>query len=159
MSVLLGTDGLGKSYGGVRAVHGVDLVVEDGSIHSVIGPNGAGKTSLFNLISGAIPPTAGRIVFAGQDITALPAHRRAAIGLGRTFQNLALFRSETVLENLLAGCHAGMRTDPLSALFALPRARRAEAKAGGGGADRLARSGADARCPGRQPGLWHSEAC
>ncbi len=132
MNGLLTTHGLGKSYGGVQAVRGVDLSVAAGSIHSVIGPNGAGKTSLFNLISGAIRPTTGRIAFAGQDITGLPAHRRAAIGLGRTFQNLALFRGETVLENLLAGCHAGMRSDPLSALFALPRARRAEAKARAG---------------------------
>ncbi len=129
MTALLETRHLGKSYGGVQAVRGVDLTVQPGTIHSVIGPNGAGKTSLFNLISGAIRPTAGRILFAGKDITTLPAHRRAAIGLGRTFQNLALFRAETVLENLLAGCHAGMRSDPLSALFALPRSRRAEAAA------------------------------
>lgn len=129
MSVLLTTEGLGKSYGGVRAVHGVDLRVREGSIHSVIGPNGAGKTSLFNLISGVIRPSAGRIGFAGQEITGMSAHRRVAIGLGRTFQNLALLRGESVLVNLLAGCHARMRSDPLSALFALPRARRAEAAA------------------------------
>ena len=77
MSVLLTTIGLGKSYGGVQAVRGVDLSVITGSIHSVIGPNGAGKTSLFNLISGAIRPTAGRIIFDNRDITTLPAQRRA----------------------------------------------------------------------------------
>ena len=75
-----------------------------GGIHAVIGPNGAGKTTLFNLVCGLVPPTAGRIVLAGQDVTRMPADRRAGLGLGRTFQNIRIFGGMTVLENVLTGC-------------------------------------------------------
>jgi branched-chain amino acid transport system ATP-binding protein len=97
-----------KAFGGLRAVDGVDLQVEPGERRAIIGPNGAGKTTLFNLISGELPPTEGRIRFFGQDITRLPAHRRAALGLARTFQITNLFASLTVLQNCLLAVQALM---------------------------------------------------
>ena len=93
-------------FGGVTAVAGVSFAVEERQICGLIGPNGAGKTTLFNVISGIYKPTEGEVRFAGQGTTGLPRHRMAPLGLGRTFQNLALFRSMTVRENVLAGAHA-----------------------------------------------------
>ena len=124
---LLEVDGLTLAFGGVRALGGVGFAVQPGSITAVIGPNGAGKTSLFNTISGFYRPSAGRIRFRGQDITDLPAPKRAALGLGRSFQNIALFRGMTVLDNIKLGRHAHMKTNVLDALFYKGRARREEA--------------------------------
>jgi branched-chain amino acid transport system ATP-binding protein len=124
---LLEVDGLTLSFGGVRALGGVGFAVQPGSITAVIGPNGAGKTSLFNTISGFYKPSAGRIRFQGQDITALPAPQRARLGLGRSFQNIALFRGMTVLDNIKLGRHAHLKTNVLDALLYLGRARREEA--------------------------------
>lgn len=98
-----------------------------GSITALIGPNGAGKTSLFNTISGFYRPATGRVVFDGQDISRLPAPRRAAIGLARSFQNIALFRGMTVLDNIKLGRHAHLKTNVLDALCYVGRARREEA--------------------------------
>src|SRR5262245_34558835 len=92
-------------FGGVNALNGVSLAVSEGELLSVIGPNGAGKTSLLNCISGRYRPTDGRVLFDGKDITTLAPHRRAALGIGRTFQNLALFGHMTVLDNILVGRH------------------------------------------------------
>jgi branched-chain amino acid transport system ATP-binding protein len=92
---------LSKHFGGLRAVDSVDLEVRRGERRAIIGPNGAGKTTLFNLITGELPVTAGRISLFGQDITALPPYRRAALGIGRTFQIMNLFPRLTVLENVL----------------------------------------------------------
>ena len=125
---LLEVDGLTLSFGGVRALGGVGFAVQPGSITAVIGPNGAGKTSLFNTISGFYKPSAGRIRFQGQDITALPAPQRARLGLGRSFQNIALFRGMTVLDNIKLGRHAHLKTNVFDALFYLGRARREEAE-------------------------------
>ena len=124
---LLEVDGVTLSFGGVRALGGVGFAVQPGSITAVIGPNGAGKTSLFNTISGFYRPSAGRIRFQGQDITNLPAPKRAALGLGRSFQNIALFRGLTVLDNIKLGRHVHMKTNVLDALFYMGRARREEA--------------------------------
>ena len=124
---LLEVDGITLSFGGVRALGGVGFAVQPGSITAVIGPNGAGKTSLFNTISGFYRPSAGRIRFQGQDITNLPAPKRAALGLGRSFQNIALFRGLTVLDNIKLGRHVHMKTNVLDALFYMGRARREEA--------------------------------
>lgn len=129
MSALLRLAGLGKSFGGVHAVRDLSIDVPAGVIFSIIGPNGAGKTSVFNLISGVYAPSAGRIVFSGRDLTGVPAYRLAGLGIGRTFQNLALFRDETVRENLLVGCHTHIRSDVVSAGLFLPRARRADTAA------------------------------
>lgn len=101
--------------------------VQAGSITAVIGPNGAGKTSLFNTISGFYRPGSGAIRFKGQDITRVPAPQRARLGLGRSFQNIALFRGMTVLDNIKLGRHAHLKTNVLDALFYVGRARREEA--------------------------------
>src|SRR5579864_6381837 len=89
--VLLDARGLSLRFRGVQALSGVDFQIEQGQIFSVIGPNGAGKTSLLNCISGRYKPSEGQITFAGEDITRRPPRDRAGLGIGRTFQNLALF--------------------------------------------------------------------
>lgn len=97
---ILETRNLRKEFGGLVAVAGVDVKVRARSLHSIIGPNGAGKTTLFNLLSGAFPPTAGRVIFKGRDITHLPPHRIAHLGIGRSFQITNIFPNLTVLENV-----------------------------------------------------------
>ena len=92
-------DNVSKHFGGLRAVDGVALAVRPGERRALIGPNGAGKTTLFNLISGALPVSSGRITLFGRDVTSAPAHRRAAQGLARTFQITNLFPDLTVLDN------------------------------------------------------------
>jgi branched-chain amino acid transport system ATP-binding protein len=109
--------GVSKHFGGVRAVEGASLSVRRGSIMSVIGPNGAGKTSLLNMISGFYRPDTGSIVFEGQPITGLRPSRIAALGIARTFQNIALFAGMTVLDNIMLGRHVHMRSGVLSSLL------------------------------------------
>ncbi|MBB1594479.1 ABC transporter ATP-binding protein [Achromobacter sp. UMC46] len=123
---LLEVDGVTLAFGGVKALTGVGFRVAPGSITTVIGPNGAGKTSLFNTISGFYKPAAGQIRFEGRDITRVAAPERAKLGLARSFQNIALFRGMTVLDNIKLGRHAHLRTNVLDALFYLGRARREE---------------------------------
>ncbi len=101
--------GVSLRFGGVRALTDVSFDVRPGEIFSIIGPNGAGKTSMVNCISGRYRPTEGRIRFAGQDITRLRPSRRAGLGLGRTFQNLALFGHMSVLDNIMVGRHHLLR--------------------------------------------------
>ncbi len=105
MTPLLSVQGLSKRFGGVQAVRDVSFDVAARSIHSVIGPNGAGKTTLFNMISALVKPTAGRTLFEGRDISGARPHDLAALGIGRTFQNLAVFSHATVVQNLLVGMH------------------------------------------------------
>lgn len=124
---LLEVDGITLAFGGVKALNGVGFAVQPGTITAVIGPNGAGKTSLFNTISGFYRPNQGRILFQGRDISQVPAPQRAKLGLGRSFQNIALFRGMTVLDNIKLGRHAHLKTNVLDALFYLGRARREEA--------------------------------
>ena len=93
------------SFGGVRALNGVSLEVCRGELVAIIGPNGAGKTSLLNSVSGFYHPERGSIRLEEQDITRLPPHRIARLGVARTFQNIALFKGMTVLDNLLLGRH------------------------------------------------------
>ncbi len=123
---LLEVDGLTLAFGGVQALGGVGFSVKAGSITSIIGPNGAGKTSLFNTISGFYRPARGTIRFEGRDITRLPAPKRAALGLARSFQNIALFRGMTVLDNIKLGRHCHLRTNIFDALLYFGRARREE---------------------------------
>jgi branched-chain amino acid transport system ATP-binding protein len=92
---------LSKAFGGLRAVRGVSLKIMPGDRKAIIGPNGAGKTTLFNLISGIFPATSGQVLLFGQDITSWPCHRRAALGMARTFQVTSLFPKLTVLDNVL----------------------------------------------------------
>jgi branched-chain amino acid transport system ATP-binding protein len=127
-STVLQVEALTLSFGGVKALTNVGFGVAAGSITAVIGPNGAGKTSLFNTISGFYKPAQGRVLFEGEDITRLPAPRRAALGLARSFQNIALFRGMTVLDNIKLGRHAHLKTNVFDALFYLGRARREEAE-------------------------------
>ena len=96
-------EGLSMAFGGIRAVDELSFAVEPGEVFSIIGPNGAGKTTCFNLINRIYNPTAGRITFDGQDITRVPPHRIAGLGIARTFQNIELFDNASVLANLLLG--------------------------------------------------------
>jgi branched-chain amino acid transport system ATP-binding protein len=102
-------DGVAKHFGGVMAVDDVSLEARRGEILSIIGPNGAGKTSLLNMVSGFYRPDRGRIVFEGEDITDLSPSRVAERGIARTFQNIALFKGMSVLDNLMLGRHVRMR--------------------------------------------------
>jgi len=126
---LLELRALSRRFAGLLAVDGVDLDVTSGQIHALIGPNGAGKTTLFNLISGILPPSDGRIAFDNTDITNLPAHRRAPLGITRTFQNIRVFGAMTVLENTLTGAHAALPRNLLSIVANTGQIRRAEAQA------------------------------
>jgi branched-chain amino acid transport system ATP-binding protein len=123
---ILDVRGATKKFGGVTAVNGVTLKVMPGEIVSLIGPNGAGKTSSFNLISGVLPLTSGQIFFKGQDTARLKSSQFAAAGIGRTFQNLALFRHGSVVENLLTGRHIHFNYTVLESLCFWGRPRREE---------------------------------
>ncbi len=103
---LLGIEGLTKAFGALRAVDGVELAVEAGTLHSVIGPNGAGKTTLFNLITGEIPPTSGRIRLDGREITGQPPHAMPRLGIARSFQRNNLFPNLTVRQNVWTAAFA-----------------------------------------------------
>ncbi len=116
--------GLAKHFGGLKALDGVDLAVRRGTVHALIGPNGSGKTTFINVVSGLYRPTAGRIAFAGADITRLSPHRRNHAGLARTFQNIRVFRGMTVLENVMIGAER-----PGSEVAARPAAAAARALA------------------------------
>jgi branched-chain amino acid transport system ATP-binding protein len=125
-SIDLAVDGVAKRFGGVVASAGISMSVPKGKIVSVIGPNGAGKTSLINMISGFYKPDAGRVVFQGRDITSLRPYEIAALGIARTFQNIALFSGLTVLDNLMLGRHVRMRSGVVSSLCYWGPAQREE---------------------------------
>jgi branched-chain amino acid transport system ATP-binding protein len=110
MQPVLELKGLSKSFGGLRAVRGVDLAVLPGDRKAVIGPNGAGKTTLFNLVTGILPATSGEVLLFGRDVTRWPSHRRAALGMARTFQVTSLFPRLTVLDNVLLAIEGLRRT-------------------------------------------------
>jgi branched-chain amino acid transport system ATP-binding protein len=114
-------------FGGIVALDGVSFDIEEGQILGLIGPNGAGKTTLFNCVSRLYTPVSGDIRFAGRSMLGRPAHRIAEIGIGRTFQNLALFGPQSVLDNVRLGAHAHSRSDFVSDTLRLPWARRQEA--------------------------------
>ena len=122
---LLAVQGLGIDFGGVTAVDALDFTVAPGEIVSVIGPNGAGKTTLFNMISGIYLPARGAVTLDGRDVTGLPPHALARMGLSRTFQNLQVFTRMTVLENVMAGRHLAEGSSILADLLHLPACRRA----------------------------------
>lgn len=126
---LLETHGLTRRYSGLVAVDGVNLSIPEGGVHAVIGPNGAGKTTLFNLISGLVTPSEGRIVLGGTDVTRLPPYRRAALGMARTFQNIRIFGAMTVLENVLTGLHPRMTASLFAIVTRLPTFRAEEREA------------------------------
>jgi len=117
MSAQLEIREVSKSFGGVQAVTTVSLDVQQGELLSVIGPNGAGKTSLLNMISGFYHPDSGRIALEGTDVTDFAPSRIAERGVARTFQNIALFRGMTVLDNLMLGRHVHMRAGVLASVL------------------------------------------
>ncbi|MGC2775616.1 MAG: ABC transporter ATP-binding protein [Bradyrhizobium sp.] len=123
MTALLEVDAISKHFGGLHAVSTVSFSVAQNSITAVIGPNGAGKTTLFNLITGFLAPTNGRVQLAGSDITHAPPFKIAASGAVRTFQLVRLFPEMTVIENLVVGAHLGTRGGVWSAIFRPPWAR------------------------------------
>ena len=113
----LAVEGVSKKFGGVTAVQDVSIEVLRGGILSIIGPNGAGKTSLLNMLSGFYKPDTGRVVLEGQDITRKKPSEIAALGVARTFQNIALFSGLTVLDNLMLGRHVRMKAGVLSSMI------------------------------------------
>src|SRR5206468_2258501 len=110
-------------FGGLVAVSQVSFILQRAAVTAMIGPNGAGKTTTFNVISGLLTPSAGRIRFEGSDITGWPPHRIAAAGLARTFQNVQLFANLNALENVMASCYCRTRSTFLDALLGLRRDR------------------------------------
>jgi branched-chain amino acid transport system ATP-binding protein len=123
---LLVAEDIAVSFGGVKAVKDLSFTVETGEVFSIVGPNGAGKTTIFNLVSRIYDVDHGRLVFDGEDITRVPRHAVAERGIARTFQNTELFERETVLNNLLIGCHAHRRTSIVADFLFLPAVRRQE---------------------------------
>ncbi len=126
MTSLFKVENLSLQFGGLKAVDDVTFDVQKGEVFTIIGPNGAGKTSIFNLISRLYNPTAGRLFFDGQDITQLPAHKIAQLGIARTFQNIELFENASLLSNLLVGRHCHSRTQLWQEMLFLPNVKRAE---------------------------------
>jgi len=125
-SPLLEVNNLRKGFGGLMAVLDVSFRVSPGEIMVLMGPNGAGKTTLFNLISGALQPTSGDILFQGHRVNGLQPYQVAQLGLSRTFQTVQIFGHMTVLENVMVGRHIKSGYGLVSAAFRLPRARREE---------------------------------
>jgi len=123
---LLSATGVRKEFGGLVAVNDVDLTVPRNSIVSLIGPNGAGKTTFFNMLTGVYKPTSGTIVFDGTDVTGKPPHTVTQRGIGRTFQNIRLFREMTALENVLVGMHGHLKGGILASIAGTPRIHREE---------------------------------
>jgi branched-chain amino acid transport system ATP-binding protein len=123
---LLNIEHLDMRFGGLAALSDLNLAVPEGGLYGLIGPNGAGKTTVFNLISGFLKPTGGRIFWDGADITGESPHRLTALGIARTFQNIRLFGELSVLDNVLVGFHCRSRATWGEAVFRLPRYRREE---------------------------------
>jgi branched-chain amino acid transport system ATP-binding protein len=125
---VLAVEALAKSFGGVRALDGVSFSVAPRELVGLIGPNGSGKTTAFNLISGVLKPSGGRIRFAGKDVTANAPEENARDGIARTFQNIRLFRDLPVVDNVMVGRHMRHGAGFVSTVLGLPTARRAEAE-------------------------------
>ena len=117
---------LRKEFGGLVAVDDIDFTIPLGSIVSLIGPNGAGKTTFFNMLTGVYKPTAGRVLFDGEDIGGKPPHAATQRGIGRTFQNIRLFEQMTATENVLVGMHCRLKARIIPSILGLPRVRREE---------------------------------
>jgi branched-chain amino acid transport system ATP-binding protein len=117
---VLEIDGMTRRFGGLVAVNNVSFSVREGEIFGLIGPNGAGKTTLFNLMTGLTPPTSGKLLYQGKDITGFRPHRIAAHGIARTFQNIRLFGDLSALQNVLIAQHVHTRSGILRGVFGLP---------------------------------------
>lgn len=138
---LLTVEGIGISFGGLKAVDKISFNVKEGEITSVIGPNGAGKTTLFNMISGVYQPTEGKITLKGEDVTGLRPDLLARRGLSRTFQNLQIFQNMSVIENAISGFHLQERGPLLADLLNLPSSRRRAEQARNGAMELLKKVG------------------
>ncbi|MBR3367185.1 MAG: ABC transporter ATP-binding protein [Lachnospiraceae bacterium] len=136
---LLEVKNIYKSFGGVKAIQDFSLEANAGEIHGIIGPNGAGKTTIFNTISGVYQADQGQVILDGVDITKMEQHRIARLGMGRTFQNIRLFKGLTVEENVLCAFDPESRYSVFSGLIPTPR-RRAEEKRGREEAQRILES-------------------
>lgn len=123
---LLQAEGLTRRFGGLTAVDGVSLTVADGELHGLIGPNGAGKTTFVNMLTGVEQVDSGSVRFEDKDVTGLPAHRLARMGMARSFQTSQLFEEEDVLANVMAGRHTHLTYGFPHSVFYTPRTRRAE---------------------------------
>src|ERR1700727_888969 len=123
---ILEAKGLGLRFRAVDALKDVSITVAPGEIHAIIGPNGAGKSSLLNCLSGFYRPQHGQVMFGERDITRLSPHRRAVLGIGRTFQGIQTYPSMTARENILTGFHPRMKTGMFEALLYWGRTRREE---------------------------------
>src|SRR5215208_5698362 len=132
---------LRKEFGGLVATNDVEFTIPRGSVVSLIGPNGAGKTTFFNMLTGVYKPTAGQIVFDGEDVTGRPPHAITERGIGRTFQNIRLFQNMTALENVLVGMHARLKGGIIQSIIRTRRIRREEASARARARELLAFSG------------------
>jgi branched-chain amino acid transport system ATP-binding protein len=124
--VLLSVDGVSLAFGGVKALNGVSFDVHDHEVRAIIGPNGAGKSSMLNVLNGVYHPQQGTIRFRGQEFRHMDSHEAAALGIARTFQNIALFKGMTVLDNVMTGRNLKMRCNFLEQALWLGRARREE---------------------------------
>ena len=127
--LLLETKALRKEFGGLIAVNSVDFTIPYGSIVGLIGPNGAGKTTFFNMITGVYKPTSGSVTFAGAELAGKPPHVATEHGIGRTFQNIRLFKEMTALENVLVGMHSRLRGGIFKTVLRTPGFRREEREA------------------------------
>lgn len=127
-AISLECQGVVRKFGGLVALKDVSLSIERGQIYGLVGPNGSGKTTMVNAVTGFYPPQEGRILFEGADITGRRPHDVAKLGIARTFQNLALFRGMSVLDNIMMGRHIHMRPSALSTLFYWWWAQREEVR-------------------------------
>ena len=155
--VLLETKDLTMGFAGLKALTGVNLEIAKGMIHSIIGPNGSGKTTFFNLVSGIYKPTRGRILFQGKEITRLKPFQVAEAGIARTFQNIRIFRTMTVMENVLVGQHCRTKEGLLANALQLKRIKREEERVKGKTLDVLRMMGLEGKVYRRATELPYGE--
>ena len=129
MKNVLEAKSISVQFGGLLAVNSVDFTIPEKSVVSLIGPNGAGKTTFFNVLTGLYKPSSGTIDYNGRDITDLPPHKIAEIGIARTFQNIRLFGLMTAQENLLVAMHSHLKSGIASTILRTPKQRREEREA------------------------------
>ena len=154
----LEVQGIGRHFGGLRALHDVSFVVQPGQICSVIGPNGAGKSTLLNILSGVTPQSTGTIALGGRRLDRLSAHQRVVAGMARTFQNLQLFDEMSVLENVMIGAHTRSSSGFVAGMIVSPHARRDTASARQAAMQLLDRVGLANRAEAPAQSLSYGEA-
>ena len=148
---------LSRAFGGLKVLQEVNLDIPRGGIFGLIGPNGAGKTTVFNLITGLLEPTGGRIEFKGRALAGLEPHQITRLGLARTFQNIRLFKEMTLLDNVMAGLHARLHYRMHDLVFGTPRFRGQERQARERARELLSWVGLDARLSDRADNLSYGD--